>query len=80
MSFDNIIASLLQVVIITGGNGWADILYQIADAESFAASLYFIAVVILLNYWLANIFVAIIVEMFSSIREESKHSAFSVTS
>lgn len=66
-------------MIITGGNGWADLLYQVSDSETFAASLYYIAVVVLLNYWLANIFVAIIVEMFSSIREESKHSAFSGT-
>ncbi|PWN44200.1 hypothetical protein IE81DRAFT_340250 [Ceraceosorus guamensis] len=75
-SFDHIFASLLQVVIIIGANNWSDTMYDIVDTEPFVSCLYFIVAVILLNFWLANLFVAVITNTFATITAETKHSAF----
>jgi voltage-dependent calcium channel len=51
-------------------------MYDMCDAEYLVASLYFIVIVIIMNFWLINLFVAVINEMFAKVREDSKHSAF----
>jgi len=51
-------------------------MYQMMDAEFFLSCLFFIAGVIVLNLWLLNLFVAVITNTFSAIREETKRSAF----
>ncbi|KAF8321114.1 hypothetical protein DL93DRAFT_1599778 [Clavulina sp. PMI_390] len=75
-SFDNIVFSVLQVVILAGVNGWSPVMYQMMDAEFFISCLFFIAGAIVLNIWLLNLFVAVITNTFSAIREETKKSAF----
>lgn len=56
---------------------WTDLMYNMMDAEYVIASLYFIVIVIVLNFWLINLFVAVINEMFAKVREDSaQHSAF----
>lgn len=51
-------------------------MYAMIDAEYFASCLFFIVCLVLLNFWLMNIFVAVIINTFGNIREETKHSAF----
>lgn len=51
-------------------------MYDMCDAEYLVASLYFIIIVIIMNFWLINLFVAVINEMFAKVREDSNHSAF----
>ena len=51
-------------------------MYDMMDAEYFVASLYFIIIVIVMNFWLINLFIAVITEMFAKVREDSQHSAF----
>lgn len=51
-------------------------MYQMMDAEFFVSCLFFIAGVIVLNLWLLNLFVAVITNTFSAIRQETKRSAF----
>lgn len=46
------------------------------DAETFVACLFFILCVIILNFWLINLFIAVITNTFSSIRSQTKKSAF----
>ena len=46
------------------------------DAEYAVSSLFFIVCLVLLNFWLMNIFVAVIINTFGNIREETKSSAF----
>lgn len=58
---------------------WTDLMYDMMDAEYFIACLYFVIIVIILNYWLINLFVAVINEMFAKVREDSKHSAFTAS-
>lgn len=51
-------------------------MYQMMDADFYAASVFFVVCVIVLNFWLINLFVAVITNTFSSIRAETKKSAF----
>lgn len=51
-------------------------MYAMIDAEYFVSCLFFIVCLVLLNFWLMNIFVAVIINTFGNIREETKHSAF----
>lgn len=51
-------------------------MYLALDAEYFSSSLYFIAGVIVLNFWLINLFVAVVINTFKSIRADTRHSAF----
>ncbi|CEP08594.1 hypothetical protein [Parasitella parasitica] len=76
ISFDNIFSSMLLVMIITGVQSWTDRMYDMMDAEYFVASLYFVIIVIVMNFWLINLFIAVITEMFAKVREDSQHSAF----
>lgn len=51
-------------------------MYSIMDAEYMISSLFFIACLVITNFWLMNIFVAVILNTFGNIREETRHSAF----
>ncbi|KAJ7435576.1 Ion transport protein-domain-containing protein [Mycena galericulata] len=75
-SFDTIYYSALQIVIVASANGWSPIMYQIIDSEYFVSSIFFILCIIVLNFWLINLFVAVITNTFSAIRQETKKSAF----
>ncbi|KAG2176472.1 hypothetical protein INT43_005712, partial [Umbelopsis isabellina] len=76
VSFDNIFDSMEIVLIISGVQSWTDRMYDMMDAEYVVACLYFIVIVIILNFWLINLFIAVINEMFAKVREDSNHSAF----
>ncbi|KAI0740154.1 Ion transport protein-domain-containing protein [Earliella scabrosa] len=75
-SFDIIYYAALQVVIIAAGNGWTSLMYQMMDSEFFVSCIFFIVGIIVLNYWLLNLFVAVITNTFSAIRSDTKKSAF----
>ncbi|WWC70741.1 uncharacterized protein I206_104692 [Kwoniella pini CBS 10737] len=74
--FDNIFQSLVQVIIICSINTWAPVMYQAMDSDFFSSAFYFLAGVIVLNFWLLNLLVAVVVNTFSDIRAETKRSAF----
>lgn len=76
MSFDNVPAALLQVVIVASANTWTTIMFNMQDSEYFLSALYFIACLVTLNFWLINLFVAVITNTFASIREQTSRSAF----
>ena len=88
-SFDNVFASLVQVITITVGkstfgsltlteivNGWAPLMYSMMDSEFFSSCLYFIVAVVILNFWFLNLLTAVVVNTFKDIRAETKKSAF----
>ncbi|KAF5368727.1 hypothetical protein D9757_010428 [Collybiopsis confluens] len=83
-SFDTIWYAALQIVITASANSqvaascilWSSLMYNIIDSEYFVSSLFFIICVIVLNFWLINLFVAVITNTFSAIRSETKKSAF----
>jgi voltage-dependent calcium channel len=74
--FDNVLAAALEIVIIASVNGWAPLMYNMMDADFFVSCFFFIICVIVLNFWLINLFVAVITNMFSNIRAETNQSAF----
>ncbi|KAL1918646.1 uncharacterized protein VTP21DRAFT_2668 [Calcarisporiella thermophila] len=76
ISFDNIAESMLLVFVVAGVQNWTDIMYDIMDSEFGWACIYFIIIVIVMNFWLINLFVAVITEMFAKIRQDTSHSAF----
>lgn len=55
-------------------------MYDMMDAEYFVACAYFTIIVIVMNFWLINLFIAVITEMFAKVREDSQHSAFTGSS
>lgn len=46
------------------------------DAEPFSSSLYFIVGLLILNFWMANLFVAVVTNTFASLTASTRHSAF----
>lgn len=79
-SFDTIYYSALQVFIVASSNGWSPIMYNMMDAEFFVSCLFFITCIVVLNFWLINLFVAVITNTFSAIRLGTKKSAFGAAS
>ncbi|KAL4071924.1 Ion transport protein-domain-containing protein, partial [Scleroderma citrinum] len=75
-SFDAVWNSALQVIVVASANTWSTTMYQIMNAEYFASCLFFIAGILVLNFWLINLFVAVITNTFSAIRSETRKSAF----
>ncbi|KAJ7583970.1 Ion transport protein-domain-containing protein [Mycena floridula] len=75
-SFDTIYYAALQVVIVASANGWSPLMYSMIDSEFFVSCFFFILCVIVLNFWLINLFVAVITNTFSAIRKETSKSAF----
>ncbi|KAL7424030.1 calcium channel protein [Cryptotrichosporon argae] len=75
-SFDNIFAALLQVIVLASINTWSGLMYTAMDTDYFSSSLYFLSAVIVLNFWLMNLLVAVVVNTFKDIRAETKRSAF----
>lgn len=51
-------------------------MYSMIDAEFFMSCFFFIVCIVVLNFWLINLFVAVITNTFSAIREETHKSAF----
>lgn len=51
-------------------------MYNIIDAENFGTCFFFIVALLVLNFWLLNLFVAVITNTFSAIRGDTNKSAF----
>jgi ascorbate-specific PTS system EIIC-type component UlaA len=57
-------------------NTWSPVMYQAMDSDFFSSSLYWIVGVIVINFWLINLIIAVVVNTFINIRGETKKSAF----
>ncbi|EPQ27265.1 uncharacterized protein PFL1_05188 [Pseudozyma flocculosa PF-1] len=75
-SFDNIFAALLQNVIVISSNNWSGVMYDMMDADYYASCLFFIIGLIIMNFWLANLFVAVITNSFATLTAQTNRSAF----
>ncbi|KZT30145.1 hypothetical protein NEOLEDRAFT_1238275 [Neolentinus lepideus HHB14362 ss-1] len=78
-NFDTFYNAVLQVIIIASANGWSPLMYSVIDSEYFASCFFFIVCILVLNFWLINLFVAVITNTFSAIRANTKKSAFGAT-
>ncbi|CAE6352806.1 unnamed protein product [Rhizoctonia solani] len=77
--FDNFFLASMQVVVVASVNTWAPVMYQMMDTDFYFSFSFFIVCVVVLNFWLINLFVAVITNMFGAIRTETKKSAFGAT-
>ncbi|KIK93928.1 hypothetical protein PAXRUDRAFT_828487 [Paxillus rubicundulus Ve08.2h10] len=75
-SFDTVYYATLQVIILASANTWSGVMYQIIESEYFVSCFFFIVGIIVLNFWLFNLFVAVITNTFSAIRSDTRRSAF----
>ncbi|ORY05860.1 hypothetical protein K493DRAFT_333364 [Basidiobolus meristosporus CBS 931.73] len=77
LGYDNIFQTVPILFGITAAQGWLSLMFQTMDAEyPLPSALYYIIGVVVFNFWLLNLFVAVITEMFAKIREDTNHSAF----
>ncbi|KAH9817542.1 Ion transport protein-domain-containing protein [Melampsora americana] len=79
-NFDNVAGAAMQVIVIASANTWANMMYSLMDAEYFLSSLFFVFCLLVLNFWLLNILVAVITNTFAEIMDETKCSAFASSS
>ncbi|TFK51284.1 hypothetical protein OE88DRAFT_1800091 [Heliocybe sulcata] len=75
-NFDTFYNAVLQVIIVASANGWSPLMYSVIDSEYFASCFFFIFCILVLNFWLINLFVAVITNTFSAIRANTRKSAF----
>ncbi|OBA19685.1 hypothetical protein METBIDRAFT_46054 [Metschnikowia bicuspidata var. bicuspidata NRRL YB-4993] len=71
VNFDNILQSMQMVFVMISVNTFSDIMYNLTDTDSLAASLFYIVGIFILTVWLMNIFTAIIVSSFKNIQLEA---------
>ncbi|KAK9245660.1 Ion transport protein-domain-containing protein [Lipomyces tetrasporus] len=69
VSFDNILQSLELVFVVMGMNGFSDLMNYTADSDHPIAALFFVAGVIILAWWMFNLFIAVISTSFQVTRE-----------
>ncbi|KAK7206290.1 Ion transport protein-domain-containing protein [Myxozyma melibiosi] len=69
LSFDNTIQSLELIFIVLGMNGFSDLMNYMSESDHAIAAIYFVVGVIILSWWLFNLFIAVITTSFESIRE-----------
>lgn len=55
-------------------------MYQMMDSEFYVSCFFFIVCIVVLNFWLINLFVAVITNSFSAIRNDTQKSAFGAKS
>jgi hypothetical protein len=70
------LTAALQIIIVASANGWSSVMYAMMSSEYFISCIFFILCIIVLNFWLLNLFVAVITQSFGATREETKRSAF----
>ncbi|KAK3818697.1 MAG: Ion transport protein-domain-containing protein [Benniella sp.] len=75
LSFDWIIPSMIQVYILMTGQTWTDMMYKVMNSEHAWSSLYFVLVILIMNFWILNLFVAVILdaEAMSQDRENDRN-------
>ncbi|KAK3818698.1 MAG: Ion transport protein-domain-containing protein [Benniella sp.] len=75
LSFDNIVSSMIQVYILMTGQTWTDMMYKVMNSEHAWSSLYFVLVILIMNFWILNLFVAVIIdaEAMSEDREKDRN-------
>eukprot|EP00004_Rigifila_ramosa_P019174 TRINITY_DN4846_c0_g1_i3.p1 TRINITY_DN4846_c0_g1~~TRINITY_DN4846_c0_g1_i3.p1 ORF type:complete len:1566 (-),score=403.70 TRINITY_DN4846_c0_g1_i3:850-5007(-) len=64
-NFNTLLGAMLTLFQILTGENWNSVMYDSIHATSFVAAFFFVAVVVLANYLLFNLFLAIILDSFA---------------
>ncbi|KAF9983242.1 calcium channel protein [Modicella reniformis] len=75
ISFDTIYSAMVPVYVLMTGQTWTNMMYRVMDAEYSWSSIYFVLVILIMNFWILNLFVAVINEMFAKIRDDSSNNS-----
>ena len=87
VNFNHIGNGILTVFEVTSGEMWPDIMYTVVDAtpnkedvplkrdNNPAASLYFIAVIIICSFLMLNVFVGVVIDNFNKMKADADGSA-----
>ena len=70
VSYDYVWNALLTVFISSTLEGWTTIMYASADSEYSITWLYYVAIVVVINFFGINLFTAVISNVFSEVRAE----------
>ena len=83
-NYDDVLHALLTVFEVATGEMWPDIMYVTVDAQgpdeplkrdhSPAAALYFVAINVVLSFFMLEIFTGVIIDNFNKMKEEQKQS------
>lgn len=60
LNFDNFFWSALQCFLVVTGEGWNGIMYYVMAETSPIASLYFVMIIVVGNFWMLNLILAVI--------------------
>eukprot|EP00002_Diphylleia_rotans_P014058 TRINITY_DN2735_c0_g2_i2.p1 TRINITY_DN2735_c0_g2~~TRINITY_DN2735_c0_g2_i2.p1 ORF type:complete len:1772 (-),score=312.10 TRINITY_DN2735_c0_g2_i2:100-5415(-) len=76
--FNDFITSMITVFQVLTVEGWTDVMYTYMKATTPAASLYFICLVLFGNYIILYLFLAILINTFSSLSEKLRQKGISL--
>lgn len=65
-NFDHIGWSMLAIFQILSGENWNEIMYMAIDQVGWISALYFVSLILIGNYILFNLFLAILLSMFEN--------------
>lgn len=51
-------------------------MYNVMDTDFYGSAMFYLVAIIVLNFWLMNLLIAVVVNVFQDIRAETKRSAF----
>lgn len=74
-TFDNAWQSMLQVAIIASSNTYSGPMFQLLDSDYYSSGIFTAVALVLLNFWLVSLLIAVVVGTYSVIRAEERHSA-----
>jgi hypothetical protein len=69
-SFENVFDSLLTVFVIVTGENWASMMKETMEAKGYWTVLYFLSLFVIGNFFITNLFIAIIIDNFNAVTEE----------
>lgn len=66
LSFDNIVYSLQSLFVVMSANTFTDLMYYTMDSDTMASSLFFICGIFILDVWMINLVVAVILHSYKT--------------
>jgi hypothetical protein len=67
----NIYSAMVQVYTLTTGETWSDMMYYVMDTEYSWLSIYLVLVLFVMNFWILNLFVAVVSEAFTNDKKDT---------
>ncbi|KAF9355034.1 calcium channel protein [Mortierella sp. NVP85] len=69
---DNMFSAMVQVYTLATGETWSDVMFGAMDTEYSWLSIYLVLVLFVMNFWILNLFVAVVSEAFTNVKEDTR--------